>query len=98
MGDFKKGLVAIFVFGGLILFAIGLFLIGDRKKLFSGSVEVYAEWQDLGGLQNGAIVRVAGMNGGEITAIDLPPAPEQKFRVKFRILKDFLPILRTDSI
>ena len=98
MGDIKKGLVAVFVFGGLILFAIGLFLIGDRKKLFSGSVEIYAEWKDLGGLQNGAIVRVAGMNGGEITGIHLPPSPEQKFRVKFRILKDFLPILRTDSV
>lgn len=98
MGDFKKGLVAVFVLGGVVLFAIGLFLIGDRKKLFSGSVEIYAEWKDLGGLQNGGIVRVAGMSGGEITNIDLPPSPEQKFKVRFRILKDFLPILRTDSI
>src|SRR6476619_3889553 len=98
MGDYKKGLVAIFVFGGLILFAVGLFLIGDRKKLFSGSVEIYAEWKDLGGLQNGGIVRVGGMNGGEITGINLPSSPDQKFRVKCRILKDFLPILRTDSV
>ena len=97
MGDFKKSLVAVFVFGGLILFAIALFLIGDRKKLFSGSVEVYAEWKDLGGLQNGAIVRVSGMNGGEVLGIDLPSSPDQKFRVRLRVLEDLSPILRKDS-
>jgi phospholipid/cholesterol/gamma-HCH transport system substrate-binding protein len=98
MADFKKSLVAVFVFGGLILFAIGLFLIGDRKRLFSGSVEVYAEWKDLGGLQNGAIVRVAGMTGGEVLSIDVPPSPDRKFRVKMRVVENLSPILRKDSI
>ncbi|MCW5982882.1 MAG: MCE family protein [Bryobacteraceae bacterium] len=98
MGDFKKSLVAVFVFGGLILFAVGLFLIGDRKKLFSGSVDIYTEWKDLGGLQNGAIVRVSGMTGGEVRGIELPPGPEQKFRVRIRVVEDFLAILRSDSV
>ena len=90
--------VGAFVIGGLALFTVGLFMIGDRRLLFEDNFEVYAEFQRLNGLENGAVVRVAGMNAGEITAIEFPPGPSSKFRVRMRVREDLHPIVRGDSV
>ena len=92
----KQG-VGVFLIGGFVLFAVGLFLIGDRRQMFSDNVTLYAEFRDLAGLENGATVRVGGMAAGEVTAIALPPGPESPFKVEFRILEDLTPIVRGDS-
>jgi phospholipid/cholesterol/gamma-HCH transport system substrate-binding protein len=90
--------VGAFVIGGLLLFALGLFLIGDRRGLFEEHFEVYAEFARISSLENGAIVRVAGMDAGEVTQIQVPPAPSAKFRVRARIRENLHPIVRTDSV
>ncbi len=90
--------VGAFVVGGLALFTIGLFMIGDRRLLFEDDFEVYAEFQRLNGLEKGGTVRVAGMNAGEITAIEFPPGPDRKFRVRMRIREDLHPVVRGDSL
>lgn len=90
--------VGAFVIGGLVLFTVGLFMIGDRRLLFEDDFEVYAEFQRLNGLENGATVRVAGMNAGEVTSIDFPPGPLQKFRVRMRVREDLHPVVRGDSV
>ena len=74
--------VGAFVIGGLLLFAVGLFLIGDRRMLFNDTFEVYAEFTQIAGLQNGAKVRVAGLDAGEVETIHIPASPSAKFRVK----------------
>jgi len=90
--------VGAFVVGGLALFALGLFLIGDRRKLFADSFEVVAEFKELGGLQNGAKVKVGGMDAGEVRDIEVPAHPEAKFRVRMRVLEKLHPVVRTDSV
>jgi phospholipid/cholesterol/gamma-HCH transport system substrate-binding protein len=90
--------VGAFVIGGLLLFAVGLFLIGDRRMMFSDTFEVYAEFSEIAGLQNRAGVRVAGMNAGEVEAIHLPSSPSAKFRVKLRVREDLHQLLRLDSV
>src|SRR4030042_971294 len=45
--------VGAFVIGGILLFAVGLFLIGDRRMLFEENFEVYAEFAHIAGLQKG---------------------------------------------
>jgi phospholipid/cholesterol/gamma-HCH transport system substrate-binding protein len=87
-----------FVVGGLLLFGLGLFLIGDRRMLFSKSAEYYTEFAQLSALEAGAKVRVGGMDAGEIVEILVPPGPESKFRLKFRIVEKLFPVIRTDSI
>ena len=91
-------IVGAFVVGGLLLFAVGLFLIGDRRMLFSDTFEVYAEFTQIAGLQNGAKVRVAGMDAGEVESIHIPPSPSAKFRVKLRVREDLHGLLRLDSV
>ena len=90
--------VGAFVVLGLLLFALGLFFIGDRRMLFSDTFEVYAEFSRIAGLQNGAIVRVAGMNAGEVDAIHLPASPSANFRVRLRVREDLRQLVRLDSV
>jgi phospholipid/cholesterol/gamma-HCH transport system substrate-binding protein len=90
--------VGAFLILGLALFAVGLFLIGDRRMLFSDTFEVYAEFKQIAGLQNGAIVRVSGLNAGEVEAIHLPASPSARFRVQLRVREDLHQLIRLDSV
>jgi phospholipid/cholesterol/gamma-HCH transport system substrate-binding protein len=90
--------VGAFVIGGLLLFAVGLFLIGDRRMLFTDTIYVYTEFQEVAALANGAKVRVAGMDAGEVDEINVPRGPSQKFRVRMRVRKDLHPLIRLDSL
>jgi phospholipid/cholesterol/gamma-HCH transport system substrate-binding protein len=98
MNRTRVAAVGAFVLGGILLFAVGLFLIGDRRMLFEKNFEVYAEFKEIAGLQKGAIVRVAGMDAGEVETIHIPAGPTQPFRVKLRIRNDLRPLIRVDSV
>ena len=58
--------------GGVLLFAAGLFLIGDRRMLFSDTFRFYAEFKQLAALDTGAKVRVSGIDAGEVEEIRVP--------------------------
>jgi phospholipid/cholesterol/gamma-HCH transport system substrate-binding protein len=87
-----------FVVVGVMLFTVALFMIGERRMLFEDRFEVYTEFAKLGQLEVGAIVRVAGMDGGEVTDIYIPPSPAGKFRVRMEVREDLHGLIRTDSI
>lgn len=90
--------VGAFVILGILLFGVGLFLIGDRRMLFDDTFDVHAEFSRVAGLENGAIVRVAGMNAGEVEAIQLPASPSARFRARLRVRRDLHPLIRLDSV
>jgi phospholipid/cholesterol/gamma-HCH transport system substrate-binding protein len=87
-----------FVVIGLLLFAVVLFMIGERRMLFERRFTVYTEFSQLGDLQTGAPVRVAGADAGEVTDIVLPRTPSEKFKVKMEVREALHPIIRTDSV
>jgi len=89
--------VGIFVLGGLLLFAVALFMVGDRRGLFSDSFIVFSEFRTLSGLQLGTTVRVAGMSAGEVKDIEIPASPSGRFRVKLEVRRELHPLIRTDS-
>jgi phospholipid/cholesterol/gamma-HCH transport system substrate-binding protein len=86
-----------FVIGGMVLFGLGLFLIGDRRMLFAKSAEYYTEFAQINGLEAGGKVRVGGMDAGEIVGIQVPHGPGSKFRLKLRIVEKLFLVIRTDS-
>jgi phospholipid/cholesterol/gamma-HCH transport system substrate-binding protein len=90
--------VGAFVIFGVLLFAVGLFLIGDRRMLFDDTFRVYAEFAEISGLQNGGVVRVAGMDAGEVEEIRVPAGPSARFRVLMRVRSDLHQLIRTDSV
>ena len=87
-----------FIVGGLLLFTVGIFLIGDRRMLFQRSFEISTEFSTITGLQDGATVRVSGKDAGEVLDIEVPPDPSKKFRVKMRVTEEMHPLSRTDSV
>jgi len=93
-----KTAMGAFVVGGLLLFGFGLFLIGDRRMLFSRSAEFYTEFAQINALEAGAKVRVGGMDAGEVVEVRVPAGPGSKFRLKFRIIEKLFPVIRTDSV
>lgn len=88
----------VFVIVGVLLFTVALFTIGQRRMLFEDRFEVYTEFGKLGQLEPGAVVRVAGMDAGEVTDIIIPAVPSGKFRVKMELREDLHPLVRTDSV
>jgi len=90
--------VGVFVLGGLLLFAVGLFMIGDRQMAFAKKVTVYTEFKKITGLQPGALVRVSGAKAGSITQILPPDSPSGKFRVELEIVEALHRLVRTDSL
>ena len=98
MAKGRLAAVGAFVIAGVLLFAVGLFMIGSRRMLFGNTFKVHAEFASIAGLDNGAIVRVAGLQAGEVEAIQVPTRPSARFRVRMRIREDVHPLIRLDSV
>jgi phospholipid/cholesterol/gamma-HCH transport system substrate-binding protein len=90
--------VGAFVIVGFALFAIAVFMIGDRQMAFGKRVSIYTEFTRITGLAPGAIVRVSGARAGSIQEIEPPPDPSGRFRVRFEITEDLHQLVRTDSL
>ena len=90
--------IGVFLIAGVILFSIGIFLIGSQRKTFSQDFEVYTEFADLNGLMKGAMVQVAGSRAGEVSDIFVPDSPDGRFRIRLRIEERFHSLVRTDSV
>jgi phospholipid/cholesterol/gamma-HCH transport system substrate-binding protein len=94
----RKLIVGIFVGACLVLFGVGLFLIGNSNQLFTKSFTFYADFSKITSIQNGGKVRVAGMDAGTVTRIEVPARPDAKFRIHVRIVEKLHPIVRQDSV
>jgi phospholipid/cholesterol/gamma-HCH transport system substrate-binding protein len=94
----KPWIVGSFVLAGLVLFATGLFMIGNRHEAFARHAEFYVEFSNLSGIAKGAKVQVAGMDAGEVVDVRVPASPASKFRVRLRINETLHGLVRTDSV
>jgi phospholipid/cholesterol/gamma-HCH transport system substrate-binding protein len=90
--------VGLFVLTGLLLFAVALFMIGERRLAFDRKLVVFTEFRNITGLQPGAIVRVSGATAGSVTDITPPADPDGKFRVRLEITEDLHQLVRADSV
>src|SRR5688572_801111 len=82
---FKLGL---FVFAGILIFAIGIFPIGKQKLSFSDTFEVEALFNNAGGLRKGAPVRVTGVEKGVVDKLIIPADSTGKVQVIMNIDKE----------
>lgn len=94
----RKASVGAFLIGGIVLFGVGLFLIGSRQKVFSRGFHVYSDFKSVSGLETGANVRVSGLEAGEVEEIQVPSQASSLFRVKLRLTEKVHPLVRQDSI
>jgi phospholipid/cholesterol/gamma-HCH transport system substrate-binding protein len=90
--------IGLFIVIGFALSTAILFMIGDRHKAFGEHMKLYSEFADLGGLANGAKVRVSGFDAGEIKKITIPANTSEKFRLELQIEGKVRGMIRKDSI
>ena len=90
--------VGTFIIAGVILFTLGIFLVGSRHEAFSRHVLLYTEFSDLDGIAKGSKVQVAGMDAGQVTKIDVPGSPNGRFRVQMKVAESLHGLVRTDSV
>ena len=90
--------VGIFVLIGLAAFLGMIYALGARARLFEPRFTVSAEFTEVGGLVEGATVRLAGVQIGRVSGVRLPSQPGGKVRVDMTIAKQFGDRVRQDSV
>lgn len=90
--------VGVMALMGALVIAGALFGIDDRQLLFARTFHVYADFGRLNGIRRGAAVHVAGAPAGEVSDIQLPRSPAEKFRLTLRVRELFHGLVRTDSV
>src|SRR3989304_1490742 len=90
--------VGVFVLVALAVFLGMVYALGARARLFEARYTVHADFGEVGGLTEGATVRLAGVQSGRGTGGPLPGAPGGKVRVDLNIAKRFADRVRRDSI
>jgi phospholipid/cholesterol/gamma-HCH transport system substrate-binding protein len=98
MKEAKAVKVGIFLVVGLLLFAAGLFLIGNHNQVFASHYTIYTQFTNLDTLVSGAKVRVSGMDAGQVSGIGIPKQPGAQFRLKLDVDKKFRNVIRQDSV
>ena len=92
---FRLGL---FVFGALLLLAVGVFLIGAQQMLFQPTYRIQAQFQNVSGLADGADVRVGGIHNGTVRRIQLPHRPDEKVTVVMDLEAKTRDVVKEDSM
>ena len=86
-----------FMLAGLGVFLAIIYLLGAQARYFERKVDLVAEFTEVGGLIEGATVRLAGVQIGRVTRVDLPPQPGGRVRVALTIARRFSDRIRKDS-
>jgi phospholipid/cholesterol/gamma-HCH transport system substrate-binding protein len=86
-----------FILLSLVVFFAIIYLLGARARYFESKYELAAEFTDVGGLIEGATVRLAGVQIGRVTGVALSPQPGGKVRVTMTVARRFQSRIRRNS-
>jgi len=89
--------VGAFILSGLLVFFAIIYLLGAQGRYFERKYDLIAEFTEVGGLIEGATVRLAGVQIGRVSAVELPEQPGGKVRVTLTIARRFSERVRRDS-
>jgi len=89
--------IGAFILSGLLVFFAIIYLLGAQARYFERKYDLVAEFTEVGGLIDGATVRLAGVQIGRVTAVVLPEQPEGKVRVTLTIARRYAERIRRDS-
>ena len=94
----RKFRVGVFVLAGLVAGIAMVYALGARARLFESRYTVHADFTEVGGLNDGATVRLAGVQIGRVKRVNLPAEPGGKVRVDLSIAKQFANRVRKNSV
>ncbi len=84
--NLKVGLFVIFL---SLLLGATLFLVSGSTKLLEERYTLHGTWKDVGGIKEGAVVRLAGVDVGEVISVDFSEQAERRLMVQLSIEKKF---------
>lgn len=91
--------VGLFVFVGLVLSALVIFLIGDERRLFSTSVNFTTKFADVQGLKEGAPIRMGGIDIGHVDSVAYGADPlDTTIYVSLNIVRAEAGRIKRDSV
>ncbi len=88
--------------GVFVMIALGaalglIYLLGSQARYFERKYDIFAEFPEVGGLIEGATVRLAGVQIGRVTDVVLAPEVGGKVRVTLTVARRFSERIRKDS-
>ena len=89
--------LGIFIFVGIAILVLGIFLIGDKDALFSSTFEVKTYFKDIQGLKSGATVRLSGIDVGTVKSVDIVNDTTGRVEVTMNIKYDVARFIRNDT-
>lgn len=87
--------LGLFVVGGLVLFVLAIFIIGNQKNLFDSVIKLSTTFYNVGGLQVGNNVRFSGINVGTVDRITI--VNDSTVHVDMLIKSDVQQFIKKDS-
>jgi phospholipid/cholesterol/gamma-HCH transport system substrate-binding protein len=87
-----------FIFITLAILAVGIFIIGSRRYLFTSTYQLKAQFSNVVGLGEGAGVRVGGVQRGTVNSIESPHRPGDKIIVVMDLDNRTHEIVKQDSV
>ena len=89
--------IGAFILLGLVVFLAIIYLLGAQARYFERKYALTAEFTEVGGLIEGATVRLAGVQIGRVTKVELPPEPGGKVQVTLTLARRFADRVRRNS-
>ena len=94
----RTGRLGGFILGALAILGAAIFMIGRAQGMFMSGYTLKAAFDNVSGLQNGAEVRVGGIDEGTVKVIQLPMNPGQKVTVVMELAKPTRNVIKKDSV
>lgn len=90
--------VGAFILAALVVFVGLVYFLGRQAGLFALQYRLVANFSQIGGLAEGATVRLAGVPVGRVTGIQLPESGAAKVRVELTLVRRVQARVRADSV
>jgi len=92
----QKIKIGMFTITGILLFLVGIFLIGSKKNMFGDTFMIYGTFKSVGGLEVGNNIRFAGINVGTVDDINI--VSDTTIRVNMLMKEEVRPFLKADAL
>ncbi len=89
--------LGIFIFLGIAILVVAIFMLGGKEQLFSSTFSVKAYFKSVQGLKSGATVRLSGIDVGTVKDVSIVNDTTGRVQVTMSIKEDVARFIRTDT-
>ncbi|HSD63814.1 MAG TPA: MlaD family protein [Ignavibacteriaceae bacterium] len=89
--------LGIFIFLGVTILVVAIFMLGGKEQLFSSTFNVKAYFKTVQGLKSGATVRLSGIDVGTVKDVSILNDTTGRVQVIMSIKEDVARFIRTDT-